>query len=813
MGIKKHGTYRFNDCELDLTHRTLRRDGQPVAISSHTLDLLAYFVLNPQRKITQEELVHSLWPGMAVEESNLGQHLYLLRKSIEGSRPGDRIIVYSPDTGYEFTAAVTAVAEPPKVILDESQIRVARTMRRSGALLLDDEDLPVEIQRPRNKKPEPTPPAKTKPPSSRRKRLIGFAILCGALVIIALLAWLLWRSFRPSRTEPLHLLVTDFQNSTGDPDFDLSIRAALVIDLRQSPYLQVVREDQIRAALAESNGAATTNPSTTASNFCDRLSAETYLTGNVRRFPHTWMVTVEAFSCTTRKSIAISRGVADSSDGIIRVLDKVAADMRSQLGEPRSSISRFNRVLFPAGTGTLEALHAFAQADELFVDGKYSDSTTLFLRALQIDPDFSQAYEELGLAYANLSQPALAAENLTRAYQRRDNVGELDRFNFIARYSYLVTHDLLFCVRNFKDALTVYPNNAVFLAGLADLQNQLGKPGLALDPARRALTLDPTYLAAYEVLATSQLRLGQFEEAAATCNHGLRHQPDEPQLHILLLQMAFLRLDQAGITEQVSWANGRPAQPEMDIQQGLINFASGKVKAAETDFARAEDGFRKQGQLDRIAFAQALMPRIEAELGLTDQAITHLGHIPPAGDDTSNSLDAAVAWAESGQTIHAQQLLNQALLANPISTLWQQDFAPQVRSSIALAQHHPEVAIDELQPATPYELRSFAVPAMRGRADIVAGRTAEAETEFHKILDHPGIEPLSHDYPLAQLGLARALAKQGKPVEAGFAYKIVLQIWKDADPTLPRLQEAKSEYAALTGESTKPRPKPTPRKR
>jgi hypothetical protein len=95
----------------------------------------------------------------------------------------------------------------------------------------------------------------------------------------------------------------------------------------------------------------------------------------------------------------------------------------------------------------------------------------------------------------------------------------------------------------------------------------------------------------------------------------------------------------------------------------------------------------------------------------------------------------------------------------------------------------------------------------------LAKQPALAEAEFHKILDHPGIEPLSHNYPLAQLGLARALAAQGKTVEAGFAYKIVLQIWKDADPDLPRLREARSEYARLGNEPVKTRPAPAPASR
>jgi hypothetical protein len=201
------------------------------------------------------------------------------------------------------------------------------------------------------------------------------------------------------------------------------------------------------------------------------------------------------------------------------------------------------------------------------------------------------------------------------------------------------------------------------------------------------------------------------------------------------------------------------------------------------------------------------VPRIEAELGMTEAARSLLTRTP----EVDGSVDIPVAWAHVGEASRAEAQLKRELEGHLTTTLWQEDFGPQIKAAIALNQQHPLDAIEDLKPAISYDLRGFDGPALRGRAYLAAKQPELAEAEFHKILEHPGLEPLSHDYPLAQLGLARALAAQGKTVEAGFAYKVVLQIWKDADPDLPRLKEAKAEFARLSNEPAKAIPTAAPR--
>jgi predicted Zn-dependent protease len=154
-----------------------------------------------------------------------------------------------------------------------------------------------------------------------------------------------------------------------------------------------------------------------------------------------------------------------------------------------------------------------------------------------------------------------------------------------------------------------------------------------------------------------------------------------------------------------------------------------------------------------------------------------------------------------GETTRAEALLEQDLEANPTATIWQQVRAPQIRAAIALAQAKPADAVEALKVAQSWDMRSFDLPALRGRAYLANKQPLLAEYEFLSILDHPGVEPLSQNYALAQLGLARALAQQGKSAKAAFAYRTFLQNWAGADADVPRLKEAKQEYAKLPKEA------------
>jgi eukaryotic-like serine/threonine-protein kinase len=808
MSLKKQGKYRFNEFELDLAHRSLRREGRTIAVSSKTLDLLILLVLNAQRAMTKDELVRALWPHSDPEENNLSQHIFLLRKALKGRESGDKLIVSIPGRGFQFSAPVIEVQEA-----DTSERWTLGGPQQTTRIPVELTEEEIEHA----EKPDITSfehdselsfLSRSLQPGVGKMRSLAAMLI--ALAILCLCGWLGWRWLHRPRPNFLGLVIADFDNSTGDLQFDQVLKTALTADLRQSPYLKVASAEAIEKIGTLEISSSKPPASLTAQaarQVCTRLGDQAYLTGGIRRLAQKYLVTVQAFDCAGSKTLAASRGIADSPDSVLTVLDKVAADLRKQLGEPGKSVQSFNKPPFPAHINSLPAINAYADAGRLALAGKYTDSTALYQWAIELDPQLAVAYEDLGVTYSNLGQGDQAIADFSKAYELRDTVDEYDRLNIVANFSNRVTGDLMASIRNDKQWREEYPSDPVPLTNLGDLEIQIGRSALALDAVRSALELNPSDASAYEVLANAQMHLGQFEEAASTCHQAISRHADSVQIHGILLQIAFRNLDQPALDEQIAWAhdfdNAKPEAAYMQVEQGLIDFAEGRAKAAQAIFTTLADRYQKQGQIDLANGILKGVPRIEAELGLTDSARALLHRLPAGkeGSLTTGATDIAVAWAHVGETARAESLLQQELDTHPAATLWQEYNGPEIRAAIALNQHRPEAAVDALQPAAQYDLRSFDAPALRGRAYLAAGQPALAEAEFHKILDHPGIEPLSHNYPLAQLGLARSLAQQDKTVEAGFAYKVVLQIWKDADPDLPRLREAKAEYAKLTGEA------------
>ena len=608
------------------------------------------------------------------------------------------------------------------------------------------------------------------------------------------------------RPSSIGVVLADFDNATENQEFDLALRKALSIDLRQSPFLSIATEPQVAEALSQiksETGRPHLEP--LPREVCQRLNRQIYLSGSIRRLGQKYLVTVEAINCGTNKAVAKSRGIADSSDGVISVLDKVAADLRGQLGEPYSSsdsidsISRFDKPLFSHPASSLAALRAYAIASQLGVEGKLLESVSHYQKAIDVDPQFALAYADLGSTYAALGQRDLAANNLGKAFELRDTVDELDRLFIIATWNDLVTGDSQASLRNYRSWADLYPRDPIPLGNIANLEIEIGKPAMALDPARKALELSQGDSISYEIMANAQMHLGQFEEAQKTCEDAIAHHVDSLPIHVILLEIAFHLLDQPSVDEQLAWAKNRPGGAAMDLQRVRMDLAAGKVKAGQAALNALAETYRKQNHAGQAEGVLRALPRTLAEFGMLEVAHNLLSQLPKLADAADTPVDQAVALADTGESARAQAVLDATAESKAANTLWRDYDGPQIRAAIALNQHLPAEALHALEAALPYDLRDFDATALRGRAYLASGQAALAEAEYRKILDHQGVDPLSHLVPIAELGLARSLAGQGKSVDATLAYKVVLQMWSEADADLPRLKEAKAEYARLGG--------------
>jgi eukaryotic-like serine/threonine-protein kinase len=879
MSLKKQGKYRFNEFEIDLSHRTLRRDGRAISVGLRTFDLLAYFVLNAQRVVGNRELIDALWPDSRAEESDLSQQVLLLRRALTSTRSGDKLVMTIPSGGYMFTPRVREAGEDVSDPVPASAMRPsARRFQAASGVAVeepaeavnaepdsgsasgseDEEDSESERRLVPEKRAVPERPivpdravpdralvqrrlrdrkaeereAKAEAAEERaaddfeapaRPRWLWIAAAVLLLAFIVVGSWISWQRTHRVAADSLSLVMGEFTNNSGEPLFDYSLQMAATIALRQSPFMRLpgVRENweafsSIKSAAGTHAGAAIGR------QVCKRLNGQAYLNGDVHRLGRKFLISIEAFDCDSGRSRARSIGIADTADGALVVLDKVSADMRRQLGESPESIAKFNKPLFAGREGSLEAFKAYSDGELLSEYGKYDEAALQLQRAIEIDHEFTLAYAELGVVSIQQGDEEMARTLLTRAHDLRDTVDEYDRLMIVAAYDNLVTGDLQSSIRNQKEGMALYPRNPSFPASLANLEMRIGNAAMAIEPAQKALSLNPGNGAAYVDLARAQLSLGQFEEAGKTCQKAMDKGLDSAEIHGLLLQIAYLLLDQPAMDEQIAWERKQiPGSSEamyMQLQQALMAFAEGKIRVAQASFSALSEGYRSRGEYAPADAVMEPLPRMNAELGLLAAAQTILAKLPAAnaaasaaGSSDANVdgvADLAVAWAEIGETSRAEAILKREVDAHPLGTLWQAYAGPQIRASVDLNQGHPDGAVQALQSSSPYDLRSFDLPALRGRAYLAAKQPALAEAEFHKILDHPGIEPFSYNFPLARLGLARALAAQGKVVDASLAYKVVFAIWKDADPDLPRLKAAHEEYAKLN--SVAPKAKASP---
>jgi tetratricopeptide (TPR) repeat protein len=629
--------------------------------------------------------------------------------------------------------------------------------------------------------------------STRARRLVlTAAAALAALVVVS--GWL-WLHRAVSVAGDHHeIVLADFEIPAGDTEFDSALNTALAIDLKQSPFLLVASGGKTRETLKlmERSPQEKLTPAL-AREVCERINDQAVLSGMIARFGQKYLVTLTASDCATGADLAQSKAVANDRDSLLKAVDSVAAEMRKRLGEPLKSLERFNKPLLPKQTGSLEALKTYSRAHELGMDGKYQESIPFFQRAIELDPRFAVAYADLGVIFSNLGESDLAIANCRKAYELRDLANEPDRLFIVAAYHDKVTGDLNESIRNYETWTEIYPDDASPRGNLANLQTQIGRPDLAIAPAAKALALDPRVPVSYVILARAQMRVGQTDQALATCQRAVAQKLEGAEVHASLLQLAFARHDPSAVADQIAWAKGKSDEPYMRLQEALIDFAQGKRRAALETYRRSINGFKKQGMLEIANRVQGMIPRIEAELGLIDDARTLLHSLPPI----NGSTDIPAAMAEVGESSQAEAILRQEMQRFPDDTLWQDVRGPQIRCAIAMYRRKPEEAIEALRPGLPYDMRSFTLPAMRGRAYLAARQPSLAAVEFRKIIDHPTVEPLSHDLPLAHLGLARAYALLDDVANSKDEYEKFFALWKDADADLPVLKDARVEYTRL----------------
>jgi eukaryotic-like serine/threonine-protein kinase len=652
--------------------------------------------------------------------------------------------------------------------------------------------------------PVPAPAAAAEPAGQpataggRRHWVIAAALLLSA----GIAGTSYWRS-RENRklTEKDSILLADFVNTTGDPVFEGTLKQALAVQLEQSPYLNIVPDQTVRKALRFMGRAPDERVTgSVAREICERENISAMLGGSIAALGSQYVVAIDAINCATGDALAREQVTAASKETVLPAVGKAASSLRGKLGESLSSVQKFNTPVTEATTSSLEALKAYAAADEMRNGGGEAESIPLFQHAIELDPNFAMAHARLAAVYSNVGEEDKSLEQARKAFDLRERVSDRERF-YITDHYYTANGDIEKDKENLELAVKAYPNDSTAFGNLALEYNlYYADFAKAIAIANECARLEPNAPFGYFHAALAYMALGRVEEARSILKRAVDAKADNLFVHQGLFELAFLSGDNAGMQQELKWSEGKPSEYLLLNEATSVAAARGQIRKAGELMQRSVQVTERLGFKGTTAVTQAGLALTQAEVGNVAKAKELCTSSSGLANDRGNLELVAVALAMSGEASRAQAITEELTRRFPADTLLRAVSLPTVGALIAMNRKGPNEVIERLQAAAPYELgaaQALLPIYIRGLAYLQAKRGAEAAAEFQKIVDHRGIVPVFPEHSLARLGLGRAYVMSGDAAKARAAYQDFLALWKDADPDIPILKQAKAEYAKL----------------
>jgi tetratricopeptide (TPR) repeat protein len=655
--------------------------------------------------------------------------------------------------------------------------------------------------------------------------------------------------YRSHRTTPLTdkdtIVLADFSNSTGDSVFDDTLKTALNVSLRQSPFLKVLSDSQIAKTLQLMTRPADAKltPDVTR-ELCLRAGSKVYLAGSIGALGSEYVLGLKAVNCQNGDTVAQEQLTAASKEKVLDAVGEAASKLRNELGESLATVQKFDVPLEQATTSSLEALKAYTLGLRAFREDGPAASLPYQQRAIELDPTFAMGYDAVGNIYFSLAEVGRASEYLTKAFELREHASGREKLDITADYYQSVTGELEKAAQTCREEIENYPRDYRGFLGLGNVYVEQGQYEKGTEAHREGLRLAPDNVAPYDDLGNTLIALRRFDDARQIIQQAQGRKLDNLLLHSALYALAFLASDSPAMAEEQHWFTSQP-----DVENQGLSLASdteaytGHLGRARELTKRSVDSAIRADSKENGAIWQENAAVREAAFGNAEEskhAAAEALKLAPTSQGVE--VEATLAFAMAGDAARAESLAQDLNQRFPLDTQMQSLWLPAIRAQLALDRKNPADALNELQAvALPIELGQIMFVAnlsclyptyIRGEAYLAAGQGKEAAAEFQKIIDHSGIVWNCWTGALAHLGVARSNALQagiatahvgtaalGRPgeqsspaaasgesspadrdaarVRALAAYKDFLTLWKDADPDIPVLKQAKAEYAKL----------------
>jgi DNA-binding winged helix-turn-helix (wHTH) protein/tetratricopeptide (TPR) repeat protein len=763
---------RFGIFELDAHSGELRKAGTRIRLQDQPLKILMVLLEQPGAVVTREDLKRRIWPHDSFGDFDHAVNVAVakLRAALADSADLPRYVETLPRRGYRFIFPVTSPAEAP---------------RANGTV----------------------PTAPTQAPAEKTAQFTWTPILAATLIVVVLSAsawwWLSSRKTPPMLTDKDTVVLADFENTTGDPVFDGTLRQGLTVELEQSPFLSLVSELTVKQTLRLMSQPpdARLTPDI-ARQLCLRTGSAAVLDGSIARLGNQYVLGLKAVNCRSGDSLVEEQVTAGGKEEVLKSLAQAASRLRTKLGESLGTVQKYNAPLEQVTTPSLQALHAYSLGRTTLIDmGDHAAGIQLLQRAIKLDPNFAMAYASLGLAYAESSEKE-SVWNYRKAYELRDRVSDRERFYIEAHYYQSGIGDWEKARQVYELWSQLYPRDDIAHLNLGLIYSNLGQYEDARKESAESLRLLPGDCLSYGHLLGALLHLNRWDEARALLKDAEEQKADCFHLQEYRYALAFLQNDKAAMAQIVNTSNDKWKVEFLHIQAQTAAYY-GRLGESRELMRRILLTARRSEQEDLNGLLEGFVAESEALFGNHEWARKDASEalVLSKGQDVEGI--GAVALALAGDEGRAQILADDLAKRFPESTLVQRNYLPSIRAQLALNRMDPARALDNLQMAAPYELGNsdgsnalFPV-FLRGQAYLLARQGRDAAAEFQKILDHPGTVLSESIGPLAHLGLARAYALEGDMSKARSGYQEFFTLWKDADPDLPILKQAKVEYAKL----------------
>ena len=765
----QNSTTRFGVFELDKRSGELRKFGTRIRLQDQPLKVLMALLEQPGVVVTRDELKHKIWPDESFGDFDHAVNVAVakLRAALADSADTPRFVETLHRRGYRFIFPVASTVQAPVAAAAGNGIGVKVA---EGAA-----------------------------------RFPTAAVLGSTVVALALFASAWW--FLHPRTHKLTekdtVVIADFLNSTGDPVFDGTLRQGLAVQLSQSPFLSLISEERVKQTLQLMSQAtdARLTPEL-ARQVCLRNASAAVLEGSIAKLGSQYVLGLKAVNCANGDSLAEEQVTADGKEQVLKALAQGAAKLRGNLGESLMTVEKFNVPVEEVTTPSLEALQAYSLGRTVMIDKEdYSGAIQLFQRAISLDPNFAMAYASLGLAYAEHYEKD-SVYYYRKAYDLRDRVSDWEKFYIESHYNDSVTGNLEKSRQVYELWEKTYPRDDIAHFNLSGNALTLGQFDRAELEARQSLQLLPGDCLSYGNLLSAYVDSNRFAEAHAVAREAEEKNANCFHFQLYRYGLAFLEQDETTMARVAAASAGSWGVGSLDAESKTAAYY-GRLKQSREYLRQATVSGARAGAKELPFLFEAWAAESEALFGNADVARRQATEALANSGSRDVQGVAALALALAGEVNRPQSLADDLAKRFPQDTLAQFNYLPTVRAQLALNRKDPSRAIEALKAAAPFEMGAMdgsnALYAifLRGQAYLMARQGSDAATEFQKVLDHRGIvlnEPIG---ALAHLELGRAYAISGDTVKAKAAYNDFFILWKDADPDVPVLKEAKAEYAKL----------------